>query len=67
VNTRPTTISLRLPLALLGDIKVAANKQDVPYQLLIRVWLWERAEAEKLKVLQTGEVDGKPIGGTRNS
>jgi len=33
----PTTaISLRLPVALLECIKVAANKRDVPYQSLIK-------------------------------
>ncbi len=41
-----TAISLRLPLRLLERIKVAANKRDVPYQLLIKTWL-----AEKLDML----------------
>jgi len=36
------TISLRLPLALLQRIKVEANKRDVPYQSLIKVWLSEK-------------------------
>lgn len=36
------TISLRLPLALLERIKVEANKRDVPYQSLIKVWLSEK-------------------------
>ena len=35
------TISLRLPLALLEQIKVEANKRDMPYQSLIKVWLNE--------------------------
>jgi predicted DNA binding CopG/RHH family protein len=34
-----TTISLRLPEALLDRIKVEANKRDMPYQSLIKVWL----------------------------
>jgi predicted DNA binding CopG/RHH family protein len=41
---RPTTtaISLRLPIPLLERIKIAANKRDVPYQSLIKVWLAEK-------------------------
>lgn len=39
-------ISLRLPQGLLDRIKVAANKRDVPYQSLIKVWLAEKVEAE---------------------
>jgi predicted DNA binding CopG/RHH family protein len=44
-NLRPSTksISLRLPVALLERIKVAANKRDVPYQSLIKTWLAEKA------------------------
>jgi predicted DNA binding CopG/RHH family protein len=43
---KPTTtsISLRLPVALLERIKVAANKRDVPYQSLIKTWLAEKVE-----------------------
>jgi predicted DNA binding CopG/RHH family protein len=45
-NLKPSTrsISLRLPLALLERIKVAANKRDVPYQSLIKTWLAEKAD-----------------------
>jgi predicted DNA binding CopG/RHH family protein len=35
-------ISLRLPVSLLERIKLEANKRDVPYQSLIKVWLAER-------------------------
>jgi predicted DNA binding CopG/RHH family protein len=41
-----TSISLRLPQGLLERIKIAANKRDVPYQSLIKVWLAEKIEAE---------------------
>lgn len=43
-NLKPSTtaISLRLPVSLLEQIKVAANKRDVPYQSLIKVWLAEK-------------------------
>ena len=37
-----TSISLRLPVGLLDRIKVEANKRDVPYQSLIKVWLAEK-------------------------
>jgi len=33
------TISLRLPEGLLDSIKIEANKLDMPYQSLIKVWL----------------------------
>jgi len=48
VNLKPSTksISLRLPQPLLDEIKVAANKRDVPYQSLIEVWLAERLAIE---------------------
>jgi predicted DNA binding CopG/RHH family protein len=43
-NLKPTTtsISLRLPVALLDTIKIAANKRDMPYQSLIKSWLAEK-------------------------
>lgn len=45
-NLKPsnTSISLRLPNALLERIKVAANKRDVPYQSLIKLWLSEKLD-----------------------
>lgn len=36
------SISLRLPVSLLEQIKIEANKRDVPYQSLIKVWLAEK-------------------------
>lgn len=46
-NLKPSTkaISLRLPVDLLERIKIAANKRDVPYQSLIKVWLSEKLDA----------------------
>ncbi len=40
-NLKPSTktISLRLPETLLDQIKIEANKRDVPYQSLIKAWL----------------------------
>jgi len=42
-NLKPTTttISLRLPSTLLSDLKILANKDDVPYQSLLKVLLAE--------------------------
>jgi len=46
-HLKPTTqaISLRLPLHLLERIRAEANKRDVPYQSLIKVWLEEKLSA----------------------
>ena len=41
-----TTISLRLPTPLLADLKTLANKRDVPYQSLLKVYLADRVTAE---------------------
>ena len=45
-NLKPsiTAISIRLPLGLPEQIKIAANKRDVPYQSLIKMWLAEKVE-----------------------
>ena len=45
-NLKPSTqsISLRLPASLLDNIKIEANRRDVPYQSLIKVWLAEKTE-----------------------
>ena len=40
------SISLRLPLSMLERIKLEANKRDVPYQSLIKVWLMEKLTTE---------------------
>lgn len=45
---KPSTesISLRLPGFLLFRIKELANKRDVPYQSLMKIFLAERVERE---------------------
>ena len=47
-NLQPSTrtISLRLPEGLLADLKVLANRLDVPYQSLMKVYLAERVMRE---------------------
>lgn len=37
-----TAISIRLPTELLEQIKTSANRKDVPYQSLIKLWLAEK-------------------------
>jgi len=40
------TISLRLPASLLADLKILANRMDVPYQSLLKVYLADRVHEE---------------------
>jgi predicted DNA binding CopG/RHH family protein len=40
------TISLRLPELMLNELRLIANKRDVPYQSLIKVFLKERIDQE---------------------
>lgn len=40
------TISLRLPAHLLADLKLLANKRDVPYQSLLKMFLADRVKQE---------------------
>jgi predicted DNA binding CopG/RHH family protein len=48
-NLKPSTatISLRLPEAMLEELKLLANQQDVPYQSLLKMFLAERLEQER--------------------
>ena len=40
------TISLRLPKSLLDQLKTLANKRDVPYQTLLKLFVFERVQSE---------------------
>lgn len=40
------TISIRLPESLIEHLKVLANKRDLPYQSLLKMYLIERVEQE---------------------
>lgn len=46
-NLKPSTksISLRVPESLLNEIKIAANKKDIPYQSLMKLLLAEGLHA----------------------
>ena len=41
------SISLRLPREMLNQLKVLANKKDIPYQSLIKVYLAEKIAQER--------------------
>lgn len=47
-NLKPTlkTISLRLPVAMIEELKLLANRRDVPYQSLLKIFLAERIRQE---------------------
>ena len=47
-NLKPSvkTISLRLPESMLEELKLLANKHDVPYQSLLKIFLAERINKE---------------------
>jgi predicted DNA binding CopG/RHH family protein len=40
------TISLRLPELMLNELRLIANKRDIPYQSLIKMFLKERIDQE---------------------
>ena len=48
IDLKPSlrTISLRLPVAMIEDLKLLANQRDVPYQSLLKVFLAERLAKE---------------------
>ena len=47
-NLKPSLklISLRLPEFMIEELKLLANKKDVPYQSLMKMYLAERIEKE---------------------
>ena len=57
-NLRPTlrSISIRLPADMLDDLKVLANKRDVPYQSLAKLYLAWGIKAER----RTQRVESRP-------
>jgi uncharacterized DUF497 family protein/predicted DNA binding CopG/RHH family protein len=46
---KPTlrTISIRLPVSMIEDLKSLANKRDVPYQSLLKIFLAEKVREER--------------------
>ena len=47
-NLKPSvkTISIRLPEIMLEELKLLANKRDIPYQSLLKIFLAERLKEE---------------------
>ena len=47
-NLKPSlkTISIRLPEIMIEELKLLANKRDIPYQSLMKMFLAERVEKE---------------------
>lgn len=47
-NLKPSTkkISLRLPELMIEELKLLANKRDIPYQSLMKIYLAERIQNE---------------------
>ena len=47
-NLKPSvkSISLRLPEAMLNDLKIIANKKDIPYQSLMKMFISEKIKEE---------------------
>lgn len=45
---KPSTksISIRLPESMIEELKVLANKRDVPYQSLLKMFISERIDSE---------------------
>ena len=81
-NLKPSTetISLRLPLGLLAELKRLANQRDIPYQSLLKVFLAERLAGERARECEympskrtqprqpsagTGKVKDKAVGNRR--
>jgi predicted DNA binding CopG/RHH family protein len=46
LKTSSQTISIRLPKPMLDRLKLLANKRDVPYQSLLKIFVAERLKAE---------------------
>ncbi|MCB9057477.1 MAG: BrnA antitoxin family protein [Calditrichae bacterium] len=45
------TISLRLPEFLLEELRMLANKRDIPYQSLIKMFLKDKIDQELKKAI----------------
>lgn len=43
------TISLRLPQSIIDQLKRLANKRDVPYQSLLKIFLSEKIQEENMR------------------
>jgi len=46
LKSRAKTISIRLPASMIAALKSLANRRDVPYQSLLKVFLADRIASE---------------------
>ncbi len=48
-NLKPSlkTISIRLPAAMIEELKTLAHKRDVPYQSLMKIFLADKIKEER--------------------
>lgn len=48
-NLKPSTrtMTIRVPQALIDDLKMIANKKDVPYQSMVKMFLDEKVREER--------------------
>ena len=62
-NLKPSTetISLRLPAGVLADLKALANRQDVPYQSLLKMFLADRIAREWRALGPRGALSSQPV------
>jgi predicted DNA binding CopG/RHH family protein len=62
-NLKPSTetISLRLPAPLLSDLKALANKRDVPYQSLLKVFVADRVAEEWRSSMHRGALPNRAL------
>lgn len=56
-SLKPSTesISLRLSVSMLEGLKIEANKRDVPYQSLLKMWLADKLEEVSKGSTRDGE------------
>lgn len=45
------TITIRVPQSLLDSLKMIANKKDVPYQSLVKIFLDEKVKEQNLQTI----------------
>lgn len=60
-NLKPSTktISIRLPEGLLVRLKLAANKRDIPYQSLLKIYLSEMLDRDSARTDRTVTIGKK--------
>jgi len=61
-NLKPTlkSVSIRLPQSLIDDLKVLANKRDIPYQSLAKMYLAWGIQSERKNNKLTRQVQHTP-------